>query len=335
MLTADKIQALLSRVKTFARTDDVEILVGGGNSALTRFANNTITQNVAEENYVVSVRTAFGQRTARATTNKLDDESLRRAVQASEAIARVQQPNPHVLPMATAPEAAATSRSPDSHTNHTPSRHFDHTAAVTPQDRAEAVRQMVEVAKKQNLTAAGIYSSSETLEAIANSRGVFAFHRQTSAEVSITMLAGDSSGWQKANSPDVRNLHPAALAEIAAQKTRASGHPRELGPGKYTVILEPAAVLDLVGFMFWDWGGLAILDQRSFLTNRVGAQLFGSNINIVDNVDHPLQSGAPFDGEGVRRQRVHLVENGVVRPLDPRVKLPEHSRVIIVATEPT
>src|SRR5436309_15313022 len=125
MLTADKIQALLSRVKSFARTDDVEILVAGGNSALTRFANNTITQNVAEENYVVSVRTAFGQRTARATTNKLDDDSLRRAVEASEAIARVQQPNPHVLPMATPQEAAS-----GSHSNGTPSRHFDHTAAI-------------------------------------------------------------------------------------------------------------------------------------------------------------------------------------------------------------
>ena len=310
MLTADKIQGLFDRVKSFATTDEVEVLLAGGNSALTRFANNTITQNVAEENYVVSIRTAFGQRTARATTNTLDDESLRRAVQASEAIARVQQPNPHVLPMATPQEAAASAQN-----NNTLSRHFDHTAAITPQDRAEAVRQMVEIAKKQNLTAAGIYSSSETLEATANSRGVFAFHRQTSAEVSITMLAGDSSGWQKANSPDVRNVNPVALAEIAAEKTRQSAHPRELAPGKHTVILEPAAVLDLVGFMFWDWGGLAILDQRSFLNNRVGTQLFGANINIIDNVDHPLQSGAPFDGEGVRRQRVQLVENGVVRNL--------------------
>src|SRR5207248_6355485 len=147
-----------------------------------------------------------------------------------------------------------------SHSNGTPARHFDHTAAITPQDRAEAVRQMVEVAKKQSLTAAGIYSSSETVEAIANSRGVFAFHRQTSAEVSITMLGGDSSGWQKANSPDYRNLNPELLAETACRKARDSAHPKEISAGKYTVVLEPAAVLDLLGFLFWDWGGLAILD---------------------------------------------------------------------------
>jgi predicted Zn-dependent protease len=71
----------------------------------------------------------------------------------------------------------------------------------------------------------------------------------------------------------------------------------------------------MVGFMFFDFGGLAILDQRSFLTNRVGASLFGENINVWDDVSHALQSGSPFDGEGVRRQRVQLIENGVVKRL--------------------
>jgi predicted Zn-dependent protease len=103
------------------------------------------------------------------------------------------------------------------------------------------------------------------------------------------------------------------LAEIAAQKARDSRGPQELPPGKYTVILEPSAVLDLVGFMFWDFGGLAILDQRSFLNNRIGSKLFGENITIVDDVFHPLQSNAAFDGEGVRRSRVNLVEKGVIR----------------------
>ena len=80
-------------------------------------------------------------------------------------------------------------------------------------------------------------------------------------------------------------------------------------------MLEPAAVLDLLGFLFWDWGGLAILDQRSFLTNRVGTKLFGENISIVDDAYHPLQSGTPYDGEGVQRQRVQLVDSGVVQGL--------------------
>lgn len=136
---------------------------------------------------------------------------------------------------------------------------------------------------------------------------------QTLAEISITMLGDDSSGWQKANSPDVANLDPLKLAEIAAQKAVDSVRPREIPAGKYKVILEPAAVLDIVGFMFWDYAGMAMLDQRSFLTGRIGTKLFGDNISIWDDVAHPLQTGSPFDGEGVRRKKVGLVENGVVK----------------------
>ncbi|HET7872724.1 MAG TPA: TldD/PmbA family protein, partial [Terriglobales bacterium] len=191
----------------------------------------------------------------------------------------------------------------------------EQTAAITPEDRADAVARIVAVAKKNHLVTAGIYSSAQTAEAIVNSNGLSAYHRQTSAEFSITMLADDSSGWQKANSPQVRDLAPQRLAEIAAQKARDSRGPRELPPGKYTVILEPSAVLDLVGFMFWDFGGLAILDQRSFLNNRIGTKLFGDNISIVDDVNHPLQTNAAFDGEGAPRQRVQLVDQGVVKRL--------------------
>ena len=98
-----------------------------------------------------------------------------------------------------------------------------------------------------------------------------------------------------------------------AQKAVDSARPREIPAGKYTVILEPAAVLDISGFMFWDYSGMAILDQRSFLTGRIGRKLFGENVTIWDDVAHPLQSGSPFDGEGVPRQKVALVENGIVK----------------------
>jgi len=307
MLTSDNAADIFSRIRKFSTADEVECLFYGGRSALTRFANNAIHQNVAEENFGVSVRSVFGGRTARATTNRFDDESLREVVFASEALARVQQPDPELLPVYDGSrEAQAPSPA---------QRYFEATARLTPEQRAEAVAKIVAIAQKRKLTAAGIFSSAETIEGIFNSRGLSRWHTQTSAEISVTMLAADSSGWQKANSPDAANLNPEALAEAAAQKATDSAHPREISAGKYTVILEPAAVLDMVGFGFFDVGGLAILDQRSFLNNRIGTQLFGKNITIEDDVSHPLQSGAPFDGEGVRRQRVPLVENGVVKRL--------------------
>ncbi len=310
MLTRERAGEIFDRIRKYATTDEVEAYFYGGRSALTRFANNVIHQNVAEENYGVSVRTASGGRTARASTNKLDDESLKRVVLASESLAKVQQPDPDLLPMPTPQErdsAFGLRRSS------IPARYFAETAAITPDDRATGVAKIVGVANQHNLTTAGIFSNAESVEGIFNSRGLSDWHTQTSAEISVTMLAKDSSGWQKSNSPDVGNLDPLALAEIAARKAIDSATPREIRAGKYTVILEPAAVLDMVGFMFWDFAGQSILDERSFLNNRIGTQLFGDNVNIVDDIAHPLQSGSPFDGEGMQRQHVPLVENGVVK----------------------
>jgi PmbA protein len=308
MLSRDQAADIFERIRKHSTADEVEAYFYGGHSALTRFANNVIHQNVADENYGVSVRTTFGGRTARASTNKLDEESLKRVLRASEDLAKVQHPDPDLLPTPTPQErdAANCLQGP------IPARHFAETATITPEQRALVVGQIVAIANQHHFTSAGIYSTSESMEGIFNSRGLSDWHTQTSAEVSITMLAGDSSGWQKANSPNVRNLDALALAESAACKASTSASPKEMPAGKYTVILEPAAVLDIVGFMFWDFSGQAILDQRSFLNQRVGTQLFGENINIWDDASHPLQSGAPFDGEGMRRQRVPLVEKGVV-----------------------
>ena len=317
MLTKDQASDVFDRIKKLSTADEVEVLFSGGRFALTRFANNTIHQNVEEENHVVSVRTVFGGRTARAFTNKFDDDSLHRVVASSESLARVQHPDPDLLPVPDLTEAAGNAdpslAEGSVRATQVPSRRFAQTAAITPQLRAAGVKKIVAVAQRHKLTTAGIFSSSEFVEGIFNSRGLSNWHTQTLAEVSITMLAADSSGWQKANSPDVTNLDPPRLAEIAAKKAIDAANPAEIPVGKYTVILEPSAALDIVGFMFWDYSGMAILDQRSFLTGRIGSKLFGENITIWDDVAHPLQTGSPFDGEGMCRQRVTLVENGIVK----------------------
>jgi len=312
MLNRDHAHDIFDTLRRHTTADELELLVAGSRSALTRFANNTIHQNMEEESQHISVRVSFGGRTARATTNKYDDESLRRVVQAAESLAKVQQEDPDLLPMPTPQEIEENAIQAGA----TPvNRYFERTAALTPQERAAAVAQMVDVAKWHALTCAGIFSSALVGEGIFNSHGVSDWYEQTLAEVSITMLDETSSGWQKVNSPDVAQLDPVRMAQIAAEKAVASRDPIELPPGKYTVILEPSAVLDAVGFMFWDFGGSALLEQRSFLNDRVGAQLFGTNITVWDDAYHPLQAGVPFDGEGMKRHRVKLIEGGIVRSL--------------------
>jgi PmbA protein len=280
---------------------EVEAILETSDDALTRFANNTIHQNVAERVRHLSVRPIIDGRTARATTNRLDRDGIRDVVAQSIAIARLTEPDPELLPLA---ECA-----PYEHVN----RFSEATAEATPTLRARAVADAIRVVEEAGHTAAGIYSTSHTAFSILNSRGLSASYAETMARFSITAMAGDSSGWAKASAVNLADLDPLALARSAANKAAASARPREVAPGRYTVILEPAAVLDLAGQMFGDFSATAIRDDRSFLTGRLGQKIFGENITIHDDATHPLQAGAPFDGEGVPRRRLTLVENGVVR----------------------
>lgn len=281
--------------------DQTEVDVGTNIDALTRFANNTIHQNVAERTLSVSVRALIDGRTARATTNKIDEESLRRVVASAASLTKNQPKNPDLLPLLGAQKYEKADR------------FAIWTAAWGPQHRAEAVTKVCKMAAKNKQTAAGIFATGASQSLLANSKGLVARHTQTRAEFSITILENDSSGWAKANSPDVRTIDSVALAESASKKSAMSRKPRELAPGRYVTILEPSAVLDLMGFLFFDFGGTALLDKRSCLTGRMGQKLFGENITVWDDAYHPLQTGYPFDGEGQPRERVLLIDRGVAK----------------------
>ena len=281
--------------------DEVEAILSTSSQALTRFANNAIHQNVAELSSHLSVRARIDGRTARASTNRLDPDAIREVVEQAIAITRLTEPDEESLPMA----EPAEYRSVD--------RWSELTAQVAPHERAQAVAEAIAAVESAGQTAAGIYSTDSTQYTLLNSRGVHASYRETMARFSITAMGEGSSGWAKASACDHRDINPLDLALSAARKATQSAAPRELPAGRYTVILEPSAVLDLVGQMSGDFSATAISDGRSFLNDRIGKQIFGANITIHDDAWHSLQSGAPFDGEGVPRRRLTLVENGVVR----------------------
>jgi len=307
-IEAARCQAIFDQVLRASRAlgvADAEAILAAGSSALTRFANNAIHQNVAERSGYLSVRVQIDGRTARATTNRLDDDSIRQVVEESVALTKLQEPDAALLPL-TEPSGTVLPACPSV-------RWHEATARVTPTDRAQAVAEAIGIVEAAGQTAAGIYSTSESVSAILNSRGLFAYYPETMASFSITAMAADSSGWAKGSACSHRDLDPAAMARAAAGKAQASRDPLELPPGPYTVILEPAAVLDLAGQMFGDFSATAITDGRSFLRDRIGAKLFGDNIAIYDDAYHPLQAGTPFDGEGVPRCKLALVDQGVVR----------------------
>jgi predicted Zn-dependent protease len=298
----DVFQQLLDAARALGVTE-VEAVLATDRDALTRFANNTIHQNVAERTAHLSIRPVIDGRTARASTNRLDAASIRDAVAEAVAITRLTEPDPELLPLAEPRSCKPVTR------------YFPETADSTPQHRAESVAEAIQMVESQGQTAAGIYSTSDAEVTHWNSRGVRAIHRETMARFSITAMAADSSGWAKASACDRRAFSPRTLAESAARKAAQSRSPRELPVGRYTVILEPAAVLDLAGQMFGDFSGTAIRDGRSFLNDRLGKKLFGTNITIHDDVHHAHQSGAPFDAEGVPRRELTLVERGEIRDI--------------------
>ena len=300
----DNAEAIFEQVVDAARAlgvAEIEAIVASSDEALTRFANNAIHQNVAERTTLLSVRPVIDGRTARASTNRLSGDAIREVVAEAIAIAKLTEPDPDLPPLASPAEYQRVER------------WFETTARSTPEDRARAVAEAIHAVEAAGQTAAGIYSTGQSVFSLLNSRGVLARHRETMARFSITAMAADSSGWAKASACNLATLNPLQLAQTAARKAAKSAAPRELPPGRYTVILEPAAVLDLVGQMFPDFSATAIRDGRSFLNDRIGKRIFGENITIHDDSAHPLQSGAPFDGEGVPRKRLTLVERGVVR----------------------
>ncbi|MBM3756097.1 MAG: TldD/PmbA family protein [Acidobacteria bacterium] len=279
---------------------DVEMSLHASESALTRFANNTIHQNVSDESGAASIRVAIGKRTARVSTNRLDEASLRRATSQAIDLARANEEDPGLPPMAP-PEAIA------------PVDRWDaETATLSAEARAGAVREAIGAIAG---SAAGIYSSERSTQFLLNSNGVFARHDETGATFSVTATASDSSGWAKASAVPVGDIDTLALARSASEKAARSKTPRRMDPGVYRVILEPAAVLDLVGQIFGDCSATALDEERSFLNGRFNERIFGSNITIRDDVRHPLQDGAPFDGEGVARRALTLFESGYPREM--------------------
>ena len=282
---------------------ETEVQVDEGVDALTRFANNAIHQHVAEQGLNVSIRTVMDGRTARVTTNRIDEDSLKAALQSAASLAAKQPRDPHLLPL------------PGKQKYQSVNRFVVATAKLSAEDRARAVKHACDLAQRKGQVAAGVFASGQAQTLLGNSRGLLAAYRQTQSEFSITMQHGSAASWAKANSVDVREFDPRALSQIASSKAERAQNPVELAPGRYTVILEPAAALDLVGFLFYDFSATAVEDKRSCLAGRMGKPLFGKNITLFDDAYHPEQAGAPFDGEGMPRERVILVDDGVARNL--------------------
>jgi len=302
MLSQNEIKNILDKVMDISTADETEASVGSHRSSLTRLAENRIHQNVSEDNSSLSVNAILGKRMGSASTNKLDDESIRKTVANAIEIARLAPPDDELMPRL-GPQTYREVQAYDPAIDE-----------ITPMDRAQAAGAAVKLCEDNGLRAAGALSNSSGCGASANSNGLFAFHQSSGVDFSMTAQGDDSTGWVGRSSHKRADVDPGTLCNIAVEKALKSREPREVPPGKYTVILEPEA-MDLISFMFGGFNALAVNEGRSFLAGKLGQKVLGHEITLTSDPYHPLQQGRPFDGDGVPTKPVTLVENGVAANL--------------------
>lgn len=304
MIADSSIEKIFDFIMRSSKADQTEALLFANSSSLTRFANNRIHQNMNEEGVRLSIRVIVGGRTGSASTNDLSEDSIGRLVEGARKMAKISPKDPDFLtlpaPMAHEGSAPFSAR----------------TAAFSPLERAEGVKLMVERAKENSLIAAGAFGVREAKIAVANSLGLMKTARLTDAKISTVFTSKSSSGYADAYGFAAEELDRSRLADQAAKKALMSQEPAELAPGRYTVILEPAATADIISHLaFCGFGALSFQEKRSFLIDRMGKRIVGPNVTIYDDASGDKTLGLPFDYEGVPKKRIVLIDKGVASGL--------------------
>lgn len=310
-LTEEEARVLARRALALSTADEARINLTSGLESNTRFAGNQITTSGDAENASLSVSSAFGRRVGSATTNRFDDESLRRVVETSERLARLAPEDPEYLGQLGAQQYAEA-------------RHpwFEATSGLDPEARAAAVLEVTRLAQERGLVSTGYLPMRAGSQAVATSRGLFAYARATGTAFTTTVRTpdGTGSGWAGTGAFDWSDVDVRRLAERAVEKAERSRNPQPIEPGRMTVILEPQAVGSLVGFLLGQMTARAADEGRSFFSrpgggNRIGERILDERVTLHTDPASPQLFSAPFDTEGLPNRRMVWVERGTLRNL--------------------
>ncbi|GLC25878.1 TldD/PmbA family protein [Roseisolibacter agri] len=311
LLTREEAQAIVEKAVKLSKADGIDVQVNTGYRGNTRFAANQMSTAGATTDATLAIQSSFGPKHAVVTTNDLSDESIRRAVDQSERMARLAPDDPEAMP----PLGAQTYRPA--------TRYFDATAQLTAADRARAALTALELARKAgDLEAAGFLVTGMGSAALGNKAGLFAYDRSTSANYTLTVRTkdGTGSGWAAGDHPDWAQLDARRVAERATEKARLSRNPQAIEPGRYTVILEPQAVGDLVQLLAFAIDARAADEGRSPFVkpgggNKIGEKIVDERVTLFSDPTDPQLLAQPFDGNGLPLTRQTWIENGVLKQL--------------------
>ncbi|HZO32864.1 MAG TPA: TldD/PmbA family protein [Chloroflexota bacterium] len=295
-----RFEALADRLLNASAADQTEVVVIGVDAALTRFANSGIHQNVAERNVQIRVRAIVGKRSGVATTNDVSEPALAQVLERAVEAAKRQPEDPD-LPDLPGPLPVELVSS-----------FSQATADCSPEQRAKMVRPICALAVEHGLKASGACSSETTEIGIANSRGVRRHELRSSSSLLTVILDDQGSGYAERTARDVESIDAEALGREAVDKAVRSRGAELIEPGEYPVVLESYAVGEMLMYLaYMGFGALALQEGTSFLRGRLGQQVVDRRISVWDDAHNPLGLPASFDFEGVPKQKVSLIENGV------------------------
>jgi predicted Zn-dependent protease len=315
VLSRDEARRLTALVLSFSTADQTRVTVTSERNGNTRFADGSITTSGGSSDTSVTVTVTFGKRRASSSTNVLDDASLKRTVDLASRIARLAPEDPELMPEL-GPQAYQAVDA-----------FVEATADLDAEARAEAIGRAIDAATTAGkaagtIFAAGYLEANAFAIAVATSNGLFAYHRTTDADFSVTARTpdGTGSGWAHAGARDWSAVDPATIGRIAAQKAVASRNPREIAPGLYTAVLEPQAVTDLIPLLAGALSARNADEGRSAFSKpgggtRIGEKVADERVTLYSDPADAGLRGQPFDAEGLPVRRMVWIEKGILKNL--------------------
>ena len=311
VLTREDAENLIARTTKFSKADAIRVNLQSTRESNVRFAANQMSTAGSSTTTTIRIQSVFGKRKASVVTNSRTDDGLRRAVEQSEALARLAPEDPEYLGELGPQQYVAVPA------------WFDATAALSAEERAKAALTALAPARSANdLTVAGFLVTRARATAIGNNAGLFAYHGSTDANYTVTARTNDGtgSGWAGAAGNDWATLDFAAVAKRAIEKARGSRNPVGLEPGRYTVVLEPDATNDLVPLMAGALQARAAEEGRSAFAKgggatRVGEKIVDERVTLLSDPADPLILATPFDTDGMPLGRQTWIERGVLKQL--------------------
>lgn len=306
----EEAKQIMEKALSFSKAETCEINLSASNSGNIRYARNTVSTAGAQSNQTLVVQSSFGNKVGIATIDEFDSASLEKVVRRSEELANLAPENPEFMPPLGPQEYLETKQ------------YFKSTAGVSPEFRAQVAGSSIEPARSKDVTAAGFLEDREGISAMINSAGLYAFNESTGMDFTVTMRTNDGtgSGWVTRDYNDVDLFNAAEASQVAIDKAIQSREAKAIEPGKYTVILEPAASEQLLSNMFGAFNARTANEGRSFMSReggetKLGEKIVDERVNIWSDPQNSLVPTSPWGQDGLARKKMKWLENGVAKNL--------------------